>query len=73
MAGIRRALKPTGKLVLVEYRGEDPKVPIKPEHKMTRKQIEKELGALGFAFVASHEELRDQRVVVFSRDDAPVK
>lgn len=71
MAGIRRALKPTGKLVLVEYRGEDPAVPIKPEHKMTLPQIKKELEALGFAFEKSFEELPDQRVVIFTRDDAP--
>jgi len=72
MAGIRRALKPSGRLVLVEYRGEDPAVPIKPEHKMTLAQIKKELVPLGFAFVVSHEELPDQRVVEFVRDDAPI-
>jgi ubiquinone/menaquinone biosynthesis C-methylase UbiE len=71
MAGIRRALRERGRLVLVEYRGEDPKVAIKPEHKMTLAQIKKELESLGFAFVASHEDLPDQRVVVFTRDDAP--
>jgi ubiquinone/menaquinone biosynthesis C-methylase UbiE len=65
MAGIRRALKPGGRLVLVEYRGEDPSVPIKPEHKMTLAQIQKELGALGFRFVESFEFLPDQRVVIF--------
>jgi ubiquinone/menaquinone biosynthesis C-methylase UbiE len=72
MAGIRRALRPNGRLVLVEYRGEDPKIPIKPEHKMTLAQIKKELAPLGFAFVISHEELPDQRVVEFVRDDAPI-
>jgi ubiquinone/menaquinone biosynthesis C-methylase UbiE len=66
MAGIRRALKAGGRLVLVEYRGEDPSVPIKPEHKMTLAQIQKELGALGFRFVESLEFLPDQRVVVFT-------
>jgi SAM-dependent methyltransferase len=72
MAGVRRALKPTGKLALVEYRGEDASVPIKPEHKMTLPRIQKELGELGFAFVQSFEDLPDQRVVVFVRDDAPL-
>jgi SAM-dependent methyltransferase len=72
MAGIRRALKPSGRLALVEYRGEDPNVPIKPEHKMTLAQIRKELEALGFAFSVSHEQLPDQRVVEFVRDDAPI-
>jgi len=72
MAGIRRALKPRGKLVLVEYKAEDPSIPIKPAHKMTRARIVKELTELGFALVMSHEELHDQRVVVFVRDDAPL-
>jgi ubiquinone/menaquinone biosynthesis C-methylase UbiE len=71
MAGIRRSLKPKGRLVLVEYKGEDASIPIKPEHKMTLAQIKKEVEPLGFAFVTSHEELSDQRVVVFTRDDAP--
>ena len=70
MKTIRRALKPTGRLVLVEYRGEDPAVAIKPEHKMTLAQIEKELSELGFHFVDSLEMLPDQRVVIFTRDDA---
>jgi ubiquinone/menaquinone biosynthesis C-methylase UbiE len=70
MAGIRRALRGKGRLVLVEYRGEDPKVAIKPEHKMTLAQIRKELEPLGFHFVESLEMLPDQRVVIFTRDDA---
>jgi ubiquinone/menaquinone biosynthesis C-methylase UbiE len=70
MVTIRRALKPTGRLVLLEYRGEDPAVAIKPEHKMMLVQIKKELGELGFHFVDSLEMLPDQRVVIFTRDDA---
>jgi ubiquinone/menaquinone biosynthesis C-methylase UbiE len=69
MAGVRRALTPAGQLALVEYKGEDPSIPIKPEHKMTLVQIKKELEPLGFAFVKSYEDLPDQRVVVFTRDD----
>lgn len=66
-SSIRAALKPHGRLVLVEYRGEDPAVPIKPEHKMTLAQIKTELAALGFHFVQSLEitGLADQRVVIF--------
>ncbi|HET7505547.1 MAG TPA: methyltransferase domain-containing protein [Kofleriaceae bacterium] len=71
MAGIRRALTERGRLVLVEYRGEDPRVAIKPEHKMTLPQIQRELGSLGFAFVESLEFLPDQRVVIFTRGAAP--
>jgi len=66
MAGIRRALKPGGRLVLVEYRGEDPAVAIKPEHKMTLAQLKLELARLHFAFVESNEMLPDQRVVTFA-------
>ncbi len=69
MAGIRAALLPTGRLVLVEYRGEDPAVPIKPEHKMTLPRIKQELGDLGFAFRESLEFLPDQRIVVFTAAD----
>jgi hypothetical protein len=73
MAGVRRALRESGRLALVEYKGEVASIPIKPEHKMTLVQIKKELEPLGFAFVKSHEELPDQRVVIFSRDDVPVR
>ena len=72
MAGVRRALQPSGRLVLVEYKGEDPNIAIKPEHKMTLAQLRRELEALGFVFFLSFEELPDQRVVIFTRDDAPV-
>jgi ubiquinone/menaquinone biosynthesis C-methylase UbiE len=65
IASIRRALRPHGRLVLVEYRGEDPAVAIKPEHKMALPQIKKELGQLGFRFVDSLEMLLDQRIVIF--------
>ncbi|HEU4734811.1 MAG TPA: methyltransferase domain-containing protein [Kofleriaceae bacterium] len=71
MAGIRRALTERGRLVLIEYRGEDPRVAIKPEHKMTLAQIQRELTGLGFAFVESLEFLPDQRVVIFTRAAAP--
>jgi ubiquinone/menaquinone biosynthesis C-methylase UbiE len=69
LAGIRHALRTHGRLVLVEYRGEDPNVPIKAEHKMTLPQIKKELGETGFHFVDSLEFLPDQHVVIFTRDD----
>lgn len=66
LAQVRAALKKTGRLALVEYRAEDPDVPIKPEHKMTLAQIKKELGANHFAFQASDESLPQQRIVTFS-------
>ena len=70
MAGVRRALRDGGRLVLVEYRGEDAELAIKPEHKMTLARIQQELVPMGFAFLESIEELPDQRIVIFSRDDA---
>ena len=48
MAAVRKSLKPGGLVALLEYREEDPRVPIKPEHKMSKKQILKEYKANGF-------------------------
>ena len=65
--GMLAALKPGGKLVLVEFRGEDPDVPIKPEHKMTLAQVRREVEPRGFAFKTSHEFLPWQHVIVFEK------
>lgn len=65
--GMFAALKPGGKLVLVEFRGEDPDVPIKPEHKMTLAQVRREVEPRGFAFKTSHEFLPWQHVIVFEK------
>jgi len=71
LAAVRAALKPRGRLVLVEFRGEDPEVPIKPEHKMTRAQVQRELGANGFRLERAFEELPWQHMLFYQRDDAP--
>ena len=65
LAQVRAALRPNGRVALVEYRGEDPSVPIKPEHKTTLAQVKKELTANGFRFVSSDESLPQQRIIVF--------
>jgi SAM-dependent methyltransferase len=65
----RRALSRRGAVVLLEFRGEDPAVPIKPEHKMSKAQIEKELEANGFALARSFDGLPWQHLMFF----APVK
>lgn len=65
MAQVKAALHPGGKVVLVEYRAEDPKVDIKPEHKTTLTQLKTELTAEGFTFVSSDESLPEQRIVTF--------
>ncbi len=69
VGGIGKALRLGGRLVLVEYRGEDPDVAIKPEHKTTLAQLKSELGALHFRFVESNEMLPDQRIVTFVPED----
>jgi cyclopropane fatty-acyl-phospholipid synthase-like methyltransferase len=51
LAAVRDALSPTGLCALVEFRAEDPNVPIKPEHKMTKEQILKEWPVNGFKLV----------------------
>lgn len=48
LQAIRKALKPGGKILLIEYRGEDPAVPIKPLHKTTVAQVSTEMIANGF-------------------------
>jgi ubiquinone/menaquinone biosynthesis C-methylase UbiE len=63
---VRRALGPRGRLVLLEFRGEDPDVPIKPEHKMTKAQIVKEMAANGMSLVRSFDELPWQHLMFFA-------
>jgi ubiquinone/menaquinone biosynthesis C-methylase UbiE len=64
---IRDSLKPGGRLVLLEYRGEDPKVAIRPEHKMTVKQVRAEVEPQGLKFEQSIEILPQQHIIVFRR------
>ena len=61
------ALKPGGRLVQVEYRGEDPAVPIKPLHKMTEAQARLEVEAAGFRWRATLGDLPRQHVLVFEK------
>jgi len=68
LQAIRKALKPDGKLLLLEYRGEDPNVPIKELHKTTVAQISKELKANGFHLVQDGEFLTIQHFLVFQKD-----
>lgn len=67
LAAIRKSLKPDGKLLLIEYRGEDPAVAIKPLHKMTVKQVEKELSANGFKLVENGQFMKIQHFLVFGK------
>ena len=67
LLGLLKALKPRGRLVLVEFRGEDPDVPIKPEHKMTLDQVRREVEPQGFVFKESLEFLPWQHVIIFEK------
>ena len=74
LLGIRSALKTGGRLVLVEFRAEDPDVPIKPEHKMTLAQVRREVEPVGFTFKESIEILPWQHIIIFEKpadDPAP--
>ena len=64
---MRSALKPGGKLVLVEFRSEDPSVPIKNIHKMSEGQAIKELKAAGFTFDKNIDNLPWQHCMVFKK------
>jgi ubiquinone/menaquinone biosynthesis C-methylase UbiE len=64
---IRDSLKPGGRLVLLEYRAEDPDVPIKAEHKMSVKTVRKELEPQGLKFQKSIEKLPWQHIIVFTK------
>ena len=65
LRGIRSALKTDGRIVLIEYRGEDPSVPIKPEHKMTVVQVRAEVEPEGFRFAKTIEILPRQHIIIF--------
>jgi ubiquinone/menaquinone biosynthesis C-methylase UbiE len=61
------ALKPGGKLYLIEFRAEDQQVPIKTIHKMSEKQAVKELKAAGFSFERNISNLPWQHCLVFTK------
>ena len=64
---IHQTLKPDGRLILLEYKAEDPKVKIRALHKMSATQIKKELQASGFTLERRETDLPLQHVVVFKK------
>ena len=62
-----KALVPGGLLILIEYRAEDPRVPIKPLHKMSEAQAKREMAALGLEWVENGGYLPQQHVLVFRK------
>jgi SAM-dependent methyltransferase len=67
LASLVRALKPGGRVFLLEYRAEDPAVPIKPLHKMTEAQAKLEFEAAGLRFVSNSAELPWQHFLIFRK------
>jgi predicted methyltransferase len=68
LQSIRKSLKAKGRLLLLEYRAEDPKVDIKPLHKMSVKQVNKELTANGFRLVQDGEFLPIQHFLLYEKN-----
>jgi len=64
---IRESLKPDGRLVLLEYRKEDPNVPIRPEHKMSVVEVRAEVQPEGFRFEKTLETLPRQHILIFRK------
>ena len=67
MESVVTALKPGGKVILIEYRAEDPSVPIKPLHKMSEAQAKKELEAIGLTWKETKDFLPQQHFLVFEK------
>ncbi|NJR23796.1 MAG: class I SAM-dependent methyltransferase [Richelia sp. CSU_2_1] len=67
MQGIVKALKTGGRVVSVEYRGENPLILIKGLHKMTQKQVKKEMAAVGLVWKETKDILPQQHLMVFEK------
>jgi len=65
--GIYRALKPGGRIFLLEYRGEDPSVPIRPLHKMTEEQAVREMSVFGLEWTDTLDFLPWQHMMIFTK------
>jgi ubiquinone/menaquinone biosynthesis C-methylase UbiE len=70
---MREALKPAGRMVLLEYRKEDPNVPIRLEHKMTVKEVRAELEPEALYFQKSLETLPRQHILIFTKKPAQLQ
>ena len=67
MQSLVKSLKLGGRIVLIEYRGEDPTVQIKRVHKMTVAQVRKELAAVGLKWKETKDFLPYQHFIVFEK------
>jgi cyclopropane fatty-acyl-phospholipid synthase-like methyltransferase len=66
LAALKPALKPSGRVALVEFRANDPSVPIKPEHALTVEQVDKELSAAGYHRVGRFDGLPWQHLLLYA-------
>jgi len=73
LKAIRRSLKPGGRVAVVEFRAEDPQVPIKPLHKMSKRQILREFRANGFELADQFDGLPWQHLMFFVKRSAADK
>lgn len=69
LASIRKSLKKDGQLLLIEYKGEDPAVAIKPLHKTTVAQLSKELGANGFKLAFEGKFMPIQHFLLYKKQE----
>jgi ubiquinone/menaquinone biosynthesis C-methylase UbiE len=69
LQGIRESLKPGGRLVLLEFRKEDPSVPIRPEHKMSVDEVKAEVTPEGFRFEKVVDKLPWQHIIFFQKPE----
>ncbi|BCL35077.1 methyltransferase type 11 [Nostoc sp. MS1] len=67
MQGIVKALKPGGRVALVEYRGENPFIMIKRLHKMTQKQVKEEMATVGLTWRETKNILPQQHLMIFEK------
>lgn len=67
LRSIRRSLTTGGRLVLVEYRKEDPRIPIAITHRMSLAELRAEIQPEGFVFDRAIEDLPRQHIVVFTK------
>ena len=67
---LKESLKPGGRLVLVEYRAEDRRVPIKRLHKMSELQVKQEMAAIGLDWIRTESYLPQQHVLIFQKPTA---
>ncbi|MGL5876600.1 MAG: class I SAM-dependent methyltransferase, partial [Xenococcaceae cyanobacterium] len=67
MEGVVKGLKDGGRVVLVEYRQENPLIPIKGLHKMSQRQVKKEMNAVGLTWQKTKDFLPQQHLMIFAK------